>query len=35
LFDHYWLTLQQGRLMLVMVVGLTFVGASNSQKVEK
>jgi len=23
LFDHYWLTLQQGRLMLVLVAGLT------------
>ena len=25
LFDHYWLTLQQGRLMLVMVVGLSLM----------
>ncbi len=25
LFDHYWLTLQQGRLMLTFLVGLSFV----------
>lgn len=35
LFDHYWLTLQQGRLMLVMVVGLSFVGASSSKKLKR
>jgi len=35
MFDHYWLTLQQGRLMLVVVIGLTFVGASNSKKAKK
>jgi len=34
-FDHYWLTLQQGRLMLVMVIGLTFTGASKSEKAKR
>jgi hypothetical protein len=28
--DHYWLTLQQGRLMLTLVAGLTFVASNKN-----
>jgi len=29
LFDHYWLTLQQGRLLLALVTGLSFIKNTN------